>query len=194
MKKELFALGGMLFLLTMTACNTGGSTTSTDSTSVTTGSTQSETGTMGSSQTSIVHLDPSVSYVNLKTGKQVKLRVDTVTKYVVEETTNQPVMYYINPSTNDTFDRTGRVVNHALIKNSNGDYSVDETRITVSTDNSSNMTTSDSGTSHAATDNGSASSGNSKTKIKDDKLKQKTDTSTFKVKEDKIKIKTKSND
>lgn len=192
MKKELFALGGILFLLSMSACNSGTSTTSTDSTTVTTGSTQSESGNM-SAATTTVHLDPAASYVDLRTGKQVKLRVDTVTKYVVEESSNQPIMYYINPSTNDTFDRSGRVVNNALRKGENGDYSIDESRITISSDNSSNVVNSDTNTNSAAPDEGSTTSGNSKTKIKDDKFKQKTDTSTIKVKEDKIKIKTKSN-
>ncbi|MCW3109223.1 MAG: hypothetical protein JWQ09_3729 [Segetibacter sp.] len=187
MKTKFFGFGGLFVLLIIAACNNGTSTTNTDSTTISTDTSQATSSSVSSLNQATVHLDPSASYVELKTGKPVKLRVDTVTKYIVNEVTNEPVMYYINPATNDTFDRSGRLVNRALIRNANGDYSVDETRITVSTDDNSNMTSSD-------TTEAGAAGGNSKTKIKDDKFKQKTDTSTIKVKEGKVKVKTKPTD
>lgn len=192
MKINFLAPAGLLFLLCIAACNNGTSTTTTDSTTLTTGSAQTGTESVSASKNITVHLDPSASYVDLKTGKPVKLRVDTVTKYIVDEVTNQPVMYYINPATKDTFDQNGRLVSRALIRSSNGDYSVDESRLTGSLDDNSNASTTD--TSHATSADETTVSGNSKTKIKDDKLKQKTDTTTIKIKDNKVKIKTKQKD
>lgn len=192
MENKFFGLGGLFVLLFLGACNSGTSTTSTDSTTVSTDTSQATSSNVSSLNHATVHLDPSASYVDLTTGKPVKLRVDTVTKYIVNEVTNQPIMYYVNPATNDTFDRSGRLVNRALIRSSNGDYSVDESRITVSPAENSNMSGSD--TTNTMTDQGATAGGNSKTKIKDDKIKQKTDTSTLKVKEGKVKVKTQRND
>jgi hypothetical protein len=139
-----------------------------------------------------VHLDPAASYVDLKTGKSLKLRVDTATKYVVDASSNEPVMYYIDPATNDTFDRRGRLVSRALIRGTNGDYTVVESRITITSgnDNTDNNNIAGSDTSSNAATDESTQSGNSKTKIKDDLFKQKTDTTKVKMKNDKIKIKT----
>jgi hypothetical protein len=189
MKTNYFAFGGLLVLLGMTACNSGSTTTTTDSTTVAVDtSQQSSSSTVSGSSNTAVHFDPSASYVDLKTGKPVKLRVDTVTHYIVEEVTNQPVMFYINPATNDTFDRTGRIVNRALTRGSNGDYTVDESRITVSSDDNSSTSTTD--TANTTADETTTATGSSKTKIKEDKLKQKTDNSKVKVKDDKVKVKT----
>ncbi|MDB5250449.1 MAG: hypothetical protein JWQ40_4843 [Segetibacter sp.] len=185
---KLFAPASIFFLLCITACGDGSTTTSTDSTTVTTGSTQAATDAMPASTNINVNLDPSASYVDLKTGKSVKLRVDTVTRYIVDESTNEPVTYYVNPATRDTFDRSGRLVNLALVRSSSGDYSVDETRITVTPGNSSNTISTDTNTTSS---NAGTPTGDSKTKIKGDKFKQKTDTTTIKVKDNKIKIKTK---
>jgi hypothetical protein len=192
MNKKLFGIGGILALFTIAACNNGENTSATDSTTVSTGTT--EAGTTSTSTTSgrstTFQVDPSASYVDLRTGKSVKLKVDTVTKYVVDEVTNQPIMYFINPATNDTFDRSGRVVSHALVRGTNGDYTVDESRLTTSnSDNSgTNMSSGDTTTSDNSASGGTT--GNTKTKIKDDKFKQKTDTSVLKVKDGKIKAKT----
>jgi hypothetical protein len=194
MKMKFFALGGMCFLIGMVGCNNGAGTTTTDSTTVSTAHTSTEDA--GASKNIRVQLDPTVSYVDLRTGKPVKLRVDTVTRYIVNEVSNEPVTYYINPATNDTFDKRGRLVNKALVKSSDGDYTIDESRITVTSDDvNSNMVSTDTAanTTNTADGNGNAT-GNSKTKIKDNKFKQKTDTTLIKVKDDKIKIKTRKSD
>lgn len=191
MKMKLFVLGGMFFLLYTTGCNNGETTTTIDSTTISTGSSQTSGEDATASQNIRVQLDPSVSYVDLKTGKPVNLRVDTVTKYIVNEVSNEPVMYYINPTTNDTFDRRGRLVNRALVKSDDGDYIIDESRITITSSDNSNMTTDDTATT--LTSEPTTPSGNSKTKIKDDKFKQQTDTTEIKIKGDKIKVKTRDN-
>lgn len=187
MKTKLFAPTFVFFLLCITACGDGTTTTSTDSTTVTTGSAQTGTDDMSASTNINVNLDPSASYVDLKTGKPVKLRVDTVTKYIVEEATNEPVMYYVNPATKDTFDRTGRLVNLALVRSESGDYSIDETKITGTAGRSANTISTDTSTTSSETE---TPIGNSKTKFKDDKFKQKTDSTTIKVKDNKVKVKT----
>jgi hypothetical protein len=195
MKTKLFGFGGLL-VLSLAACNSGSSTTTTDSTTVAADTSQTTATDASASNNIPVHFDASASYVDLKTGKPVKLRVDTVTHYIVEEVTNQPVMYFINPATNDTFDRSGRIVNRALIRSSNGDYTIDESRITVSSDDNSSTSATDADdtadTANTTADETTTATGNSKTKIKEDKFKQKTDNSKVKVKEDKVKVKTSS--
>jgi hypothetical protein len=190
MKTRFFTLGSMLIIMSAVACNNGTSTTTSDSTTVTTGQTQTDAASEGTTNRVTVHFDPSASYVDLKTGKSVKLRVDTVTKYVINEVTSEPVMFYINPATNDTFDQRGRLVNGALVKNTSGNYTVDESRLTD--DNNSDESSTDSSDNSA--DTAVTALGNSKTKIKDDKFKQKTDTTSVKVKNNKVKIKTRAND
>lgn len=134
-----------------------------------------------------IKLNPSASYVDLSSGKKVRLRVDTVTKYIVNEVTNQPIMYYIDPTTNDTFDRQGRIVNRALRRGSSGDYTVDESYFSSqSSDNSAGDTM--SGTTSTGTVSGTT--GSSKEKIKDDKYKYKDPNVKVKAKDDKTKVKT----
>lgn len=188
MKKTVFALGAIALSLLITSCDNGAeTTTTTDSSTVTTESAMSAGEGTAASQNITVRLDPSVSYVNLKTGKPVKLRVDTVTHYIIDEETSEPVTYYINPSTNDTFDQRGRLVNRALIRSSTGDYTIDESRISVTTDDNTDASN-DVITTDTAVE-GASTTGESKTKLKDDKFKHKTDDTKLKVKEGKVKLK-----
>lgn len=208
MKTKILLLGTCVATFCIVACNNGQQTAvTTDSSTTSTGTTsgvsnQSATDpTVTTTTTSTtVHLNPSASYVDLRSGKKVKLRVDTVTKYIVNEVTNQPVMYYIDPSTNDTFDRQGRVVNRALIKGSNGDYTVDESLLSAGSNNSgSNMNNdgnkTNSGSNMSAVDSAKSSTssssktGNFKEKMKDDKYKYKDDNTKVKVNGDKSKVK-----
>jgi len=173
------------------SCNNSQDTSVTTDSSSTTGTTVDTTATTTAmaptvTTTTTVHLDPTRSYVDLKSGKKVRLRVDTVTKYIVNEVTNQPIMYYIDPSTRDTFDRQGRMVSRALIRSASGDYSIDESRLGSNmSDNSgsdnSTMSSSDTSSSMSA---GSTTGGSGKTKekIKDDKYKYKDQNTKVKVK------------
>ncbi len=69
------------------------------------------------------------TYVDLTTGIQVKVRVDSISRDIIDETTNQPVMFFIDPSTSDTFDRKGRRVNNALIRGNDNSWTVDESKL-----------------------------------------------------------------
>lgn len=189
MKANIFLMSGAMAIALFSSCNGSSDNTTTKTDTVImgkdTGNTATET-TTTTTTTKTVKLNPTASYVDIK-GKSVKLRVDTVTRYVVNEVTSQPVTFYINPSTRDTFDRMGRLVSGALVKGSNGDYSIDESRLTVRSDdmNSTNTGNTNTGNTNAmvsgdtATITSDGTNANEKTKIK--------------MKDGKVKIKTKPN-
>lgn len=70
------------------------------------------------------------SYVNLGTGKKVYIIPEESTGYAYDSIAKVPVEFYINPSTNDTLDRTGRVVNHMLVQH-DGKWTFDGTKVKV---------------------------------------------------------------
>jgi hypothetical protein len=165
------------------ACNDGtDSTTTTDSTSTT--STTSET---SAGATGTINIRPDVSYVDLTSGKQVRLRVDTVTRYVVNAETSQPIYFYIDPSTSDTFDRSGQVVNNALIRGNDGSYTVDESRLKIKTQDDGDMKIKDGEGNKLKIDPNDEkikmkSADGSKEMIDGDKYKSKSDTGKTKTK------------
>jgi len=55
--------------------------------------------------------------------------VDSISRDIIDEGTGKAVMFFIDPSTNDTFDRKGRRVNNALIKGNDNSWNVDESKI-----------------------------------------------------------------
>ncbi|MDB5224309.1 MAG: hypothetical protein JWN83_2976 [Chitinophagaceae bacterium] len=168
MKKQFFLLGAAA-IFGFAACNDNGTTTATttDTTATNPGDTTIQTTTTTTTTTKTVHPIANFerrTFYNVVTHKPVKLRMDTVLHYYVDVSTNQePTYYYYDPATKDTFDYWGRVLNNALINN-NGDYTVDETRL------SSDYTTPSTDTVKMSTDN----SGKMKMKAKDDKTKVKT--------------------
>ena len=174
MKKQ-FLLIGAVIMMGFAACNdnsTTDSTTSTDS-AVTTNPGDTIISTTTTTTTTVRPIEnfERRTFYSVKTKKPVKLRMDTVYHYYVDASTNQqPDYYYYDPATKDTFDYYGRRLNNALIL-TDGNYTVDETRLTMQTDNTS--------------------TGDIKIKAKDDKYKEKTDTSKVKVTDDKMKVKKK---
>lgn len=74
---------------------------------------------------------PDNTYVDLATGRKVKVRVDSISRDIIDEATNQPVLFFIDPSANDTFDRKGRKVNNALIRANDSSWTVDESKLEV---------------------------------------------------------------
>jgi lipopolysaccharide export LptBFGC system permease protein LptF len=65
-------------------------------------------------------------YIDLTSGKTVRLEEDKQTGYLVNADTKKPVYIYINPSSEDTFyGRTGKKINGNVIKTSNGNYKYD---------------------------------------------------------------------
>ena len=165
MKKQLIYLGATL-IFGLTACNENSTNTANnngDSTKTTTSTTVGRR---------IANFE-SRSFVNLKTGKPVKLRYDTVYHYYVDvETNKEPDYYYYDPAAHDTFDYLGRTLNNALIMD-NGDYRIDETRIVHDTVMVTAPTTTDTTTISTTTNNANTKT---KTKEKDDKTKTKTKT------------------
>ncbi|MEJ7831086.1 MAG: hypothetical protein WKF91_22965 [Segetibacter sp.] len=72
---------------------------------------------------------PDNTYVDLTTGRKIKIVADSVSRDIIDEGTGEAVMFFIDPSTNDTFDRKGRRVNNALIKGNDNSWNVDESKI-----------------------------------------------------------------
>jgi hypothetical protein len=123
------------------ACNDStDTTTTTDSTSSSMNATTTggETGTSMQGSTTI-NIRPDANYVDLKTGKQVRLRIDSINNYIVNADNSEPIYYYIDPSTNDTFDRIGQNVSGALIRGTDGSYTVDESRLKVKVQDDGDM-------------------------------------------------------
>jgi hypothetical protein len=185
MKKLLFCFG-IASIALLPACKDGTeTTTTTDSTAAMNSATSSEPSSM--TTTSTVNINPDVSYVDLKSGKQVKLRVDTVTHYVVNVETSQPVDYYIDPSSSDTFDMSGVNVSNALIRSSGGVYTTDVSRLKIKTQSDGDIKTKDEAGNKMKVEQGSdeikMKGKDGKEKIDGDKYKSKTDTGKTKSKQ-----------
>jgi hypothetical protein len=172
MKKQFFLLGAAA-LMGVAACNDSNTNNAT-----TTDSTVSTTQTNVERKGVEIANFAGRTFIDLKTNKPVKLHWDTVHYYYVDDAGTTPYYYY-DPSTKDTFDYWGRRLNSYLTY-SNGDYIVDESRLS-----STDMTTADTATTS------STNSGDMKVKSTDDKYKEKTDTSKLKVTDDKMKMKKK---
>lgn len=172
MKKQFLLLGAAA-IMGFAACNDSGNTTTTSTDSTNTMSNVERKGT------EIANF-ATRTFMDLKTNKPIKLHWDTVHYYYVDESGSQPYYYY-DPATNDTFDYWGRRLNNYLTL-SNGDYIIDETRLSASDMSNTSMDTTTSTTTN---------SGDSKVKSTDDKYKEKTDTSKLKVTDDKMKAKKK---
>jgi hypothetical protein len=172
MKKNIFLLASGITVFAFMACNSNNdSTTNTDSTSTT--------------ETVTTNESANRSYVNLSTGSSVKIRKDSSTGYAVNEETNEPVYYYIDISTHDTFDRSGRIVNNALTKGTDGSYNVDESRIKVKTQDDGDLKMKDEDSKVKVDADGN------NTKVKSDDYKMKSDEEETKIKTDSSKVKMK---
>jgi hypothetical protein len=187
MKRSAFVITAIA-VACLSACKDGTeSTTTTDSTlnSSSTSATGSEMSSATS--TSTINIRPDASYVDLKSGKQVKLRVDTTTNYVVNVETNEPIYYYIDPSTSDTFDRGGQNVSNALIRGSDGNYTVDESRLKMKMQSDGDIKTKDeAGNKTKVETDGkikNKSADGTKEKLDGDKYKSKSDTGKTKSKQ-----------
>ena len=182
-----------------TKTNTTTDTAATAATMGANGDTTVKTTTTTTSTTTSTSIHPIANFehrtfVSVKTGKKIKLKVDTIHHYYIDVNTNQqPEYYYFDPATHDTFDYRGRILNHALIYN-NGTYNVDETRLTdngSSSDAGMNANTQDNTGTSTSTDNANTEKGpdHMKVKQKGDMYKEKTDNSKLKITDKKIKSK-----
>lgn len=121
MKKGIFGLAA-LAVFSFTACTDNDK----DSEELSTTSTTTESHTAMESGYDI-NVNPETEYIDLNTGKPVKLRVDTVTHYIVFAETNEPVTFFVDPTVQDTFDVKGQNVSDVLVRTETG-YSVDENK------------------------------------------------------------------
>ena len=134
----------------------------------------------------------SGSYVDLYTGSPVEVSKDEQSGKYMNKKTNEPVYFYINTSTNDTFDVLGRIVNNALIKLDDGKYQVDDARVKIDSDGDIKIKEEDGDKikMDASSGNVKVKEDGTKEKFKDDKYKMKNDSVKIKIKDDKVKIKT----
>ncbi len=176
MKKFIAPAFAAMALLGFVACNDADEKTETTVDSSTSSTVTETSGTMTNME-GVVDPNPNTSYVDLSSGTTIKVRRDTITRYIINEETTSPVMYYFDPATNDTFDRSGRVVNNALLKGPDGSWTIDESRIKVKMqdDGDVKMKDKDSDDKVKLETNGDAKikTDTSKTKIKDGKIKEK---------------------
>jgi len=62
-------------------------------------------------------------YLDLSTGKEVKLEKDAETGLMVNADTKKPVYIYLDTKNNDTiYGSTGKVINGEVVKTESGDY------------------------------------------------------------------------
>lgn len=183
MKKQLILMSA-LAIVGFTACNDTSSTT--DATKTDSTATVSTTDNTAAQRGTEIANFSSRTFMDLKTNQPVKLRWNAEKYYYEDESGNQPYYYY-DPASKDTFDYWGRRLNSYLTYN-NGDYTVDESRLTTITDDT--MTTESGDTKMKVTDDKTKiKDGDTKIKSKDDKYKEKTDDTKMKVTDDKMKVK-----
>jgi hypothetical protein len=138
MKKATLYTGGLLLMLSIAGCAGNTTTTTTDSTannnmqmnpgdsSVTTTTTTTVT---HHRYTGNFMPQPTTKYLDLRTKKQINVRIDTTRGSLVNTETNEPVDLLVEPTKHDTiYGQTGTVVNNYIIRDESG-YRVDTVRI-----------------------------------------------------------------
>ena len=123
---------------------------------------------------------PDVKYLDLRTKKEIVVKIDTVRGEVVNQETNEPVDLFVDPVKHDTiYGQTGSVVNNYITRDESGDYRVDTVRIS----------TVEVQTVAVAPDETALATDKYKEKVKKNKSKEKTDDEKIKEKNDKTKEK-----
>lgn len=177
--KKIFKISGAIVMAALIACNSNNKmNASTDSTTTDTAMVAESPST-----TATAAVVPG-SYVDLSTGKEVKVIADPQTGYAIDSNTRTPVEFYVNTSTGDTLYRTGIIVNNAILKDG-GTWKLNDDMIERDGDNIKVKTGADGDIKikNKTTD--------TKTKIEaDGDAKIKTPTSKTKISED-GKVKTK---
>jgi hypothetical protein len=195
MKKTNLYIASSLVVLGLAACNgTQTSTTSTDSTSTTGQMSPGDSAVTTTTTTTTTHHryagtfmpQPDAKYMDLRTHKQVSVRIDTEKGQIVNSETNEPINLLVMPTTHDTiYGMTGNVVNNDIMQSSSGDYMVDTTKLSSPASSDASMSTP---TSTTATD-AATPDGNYKEKDKKNKSKIKTPDYKIKDKNGDVKVK-----
>jgi len=73
-------------------------------------------------QRTVYEIKPDNTYVELNTGRKVKLQYDTISNRVTEQITNREIDYFVDQVSIDTVDAEGFVVNNRMRKKTDGTY------------------------------------------------------------------------
>ncbi|MCD6062336.1 MAG: hypothetical protein K0R82_247 [Flavipsychrobacter sp.] len=168
--KGRIVLGMMALLMSTAACNKVASESETENETTTT--------------------SVNTGFTDLETGKPVELMKDPETGYTLDAASAEPVEFYVNMNTMDTFyGRTGTVVNNAILVNETGYYELDEDKIRWDDDTMTVINTSP-GIGTTVVDTGKESD-ETKVKVDEDELKIKHGDQKIKVEDGKTKVKRK---
>lgn len=121
MKKVMLSIAA-LSVIGFAACNnsTEESTTSSDSTMM-----MNTTDDMAANGTAL-----QGTYTDLNTGRTVQLARNEQTGYVTDATTGEPVEFYVDMNSMDTFyGRSNAVVNNAIMRDGEGKYKLDDAKV-----------------------------------------------------------------
>lgn len=120
MKKLVLSIAA-LSVIGFAACNnsTEETTTSEDSTMMNTSSDVTASGT-----------PMQGTYTDLNSGRTVQLARNEQTGYVTDAATGEPVEFYVDMSSMDTFyGRSTAVVNNAIMRDDEGKYKLDDSKV-----------------------------------------------------------------
>ena len=175
MTKTHFYIYGSLLTLSISACNgysnPPGQTTSTGTNADST-TTATSTTVHRRYSGNFVPQD-NTKYIDLKTQREISVRIDTVRGQLINSETNEPEELFVDPVKHDTiYGQTGAVVNN-YITHDDGGYRVDTVRVHDTVTTTTEV----------------AETGRFKEKNKNGKEKIKTDDEKFKVKKNKEKEK-----
>ncbi len=186
MKTTNHILLGMALMGAMaSSCN---STTTTTSTSDSTSMRPGDSAVTTTTTTTTVHHKyagsfvpkANVRYLDLKTHKQVTVRIDTERGQVVNSETNEPMDLFVAPNSTDTFfGQTGTVANNHITVDDAGLYKVDLSAMTTVDATPAPAAT----PAPVATDNTTPAPVEGKYKEKDNGNKKKLKTADEKIKE-----------
>ena len=96
MKAKIFSLVAAAITLGFVACNSEGDNTGyTDSTTTTDVNANTSTGSYAAQSDSFRINSEAGNYLDARTGKPIKINVDTATGARVNAETNEPVRYYV---------------------------------------------------------------------------------------------------
>lgn len=130
MKKTFWSFTALAAIF-LTACGGSDSGENTDTLSAAESTTTTSVADNGSSNP---NGGTTRQYKDVYTGSDVQLEKDPATGYYMNVQTHQPIDFYTDPATADTFDMRGRVVNSAIIRDKSGRYKVDETKVKFQSD------------------------------------------------------------
>ena len=129
MKTKHLYPASLLLIIGISACNNSG-TTGTTNPSDSTVTTTTTTTVVKHKYAGSFMPQPTTKYIDLKTNKEITVRIDTVLGSIVNDETNEPVDLFVEPATHDTiYGLTGTVVNNYVIHDPSGDVRVDTLKI-----------------------------------------------------------------